>query len=434
MQDFTAGSLQKGIELTEIARTKTDGLEKSFGLLFIIYAVVAPLSISATYISLGLIVIAGAVLLFRKGGNPLGFQMNLLIPFCLLYIWSVMTALMAGSFSSESTFRGIKELSPIILFPLFLRNARVEKEKIIMALILSASMVCLLGLIQFFVPSVVYPIQQQIIWEGEFRGFFGGMNHFGSGGYFSITTVLTFALILFWRCGYIKKSFLCLFFLLNVVALSLTLARSYYVSVVLILILLLIVKNWKWSVLLSVVLFAAFYSFHTFPSHVINRFQSTFDRNDSSATERLHIWRAAIEMIKEHPIAGVGKGNWGKVAKEVYFPRFDRIWQPTESAYVNAHNVYLSILAETGIIGLLLFILFWGTILWTLFNRMSSLQSGSFDYALIIGIIFCLGNLFVAGLFEYNFDTLVVLLLISFIVGVSLPIYSGAVIVTERKQ
>lgn len=407
--------------MTEIAGTKRDWLEKTFGLLLMIYALVAPISISATYIALVLIVIAGIALLFRKGASHLSFQMNLLIPFCLLYIWSAVTALLAGSFSSETAFRGIKELSPIVLFPLFLNNVRVEKERVVMALLACASLVCLLGLIQFFIPSVVYPIPQQIIWEGEFRGFFGGMNHFGSGGFFSITTVLSFALILFWQCSSVKKLFLWVFFLLNIAALSLTFARSYYVSVGVVLFLLLLLKNWKWFTFGGIFFAAILIFILSSPNTVNYRIRTLADPTYSSNTARIFIWKLASDMIKEHSITGVGRGGWEREVKNVYYPIYKDKHTFTDSTFVNAHNTYLYILAETGIVGLLLFSSLWGGIIWRFYKGLS-LDRSSFDFSLIAASSAALGNLLVAGLFECNLETMVVLLLISFLVAISLPV------------
>lgn len=71
--------------------------------------------------------------------------------------------------------------------------------------------------------------------------------------------------------------------------------------------------------------------------------------------ERLAHWQAAGEMAKTSPWLGVGFGNY-----EIAYPHFALInWQ---FALGHAHNYYLNLLAETGIIGLLAYLVMWGII------------------------------------------------------------------------
>jgi putative inorganic carbon (hco3(-)) transporter len=72
--------------------------------------------------------------------------------------------------------------------------------------------------------------------------------------------------------------------------------------------------------------------------------------------ERLAHWQAAIEMAKTHPWLGVGFGNY-----ESAYPAYALINWPR--ALGHAHNYYLNLLAETGIIGLSAYLLMWSTII-----------------------------------------------------------------------
>jgi O-antigen ligase len=208
--------------------------------------------------------------------------------------------------------------------------------------------------------------------------------------------------------------------MLNITALSLTFARSYYVSVVVVLFLLLLLKNWKWFTFGGILFIAILVFILSFPNSINYRIQTMADPTYSSNSERIFIWKIASEMIKEHPITGVGRGGWQREVKNVYYPKYKDKHTFTDSTFVHAHNVYLSILAETGLIGLLLFFALWGGILWILVTNGLNLYRGSFDFPLIVGTVASLCNLLVAGLFEHNFETLVVLLLISFLVSISL--------------
>lgn len=65
----------------------------------------------------------------------------------------------------------------------------------------------------------------------------------------------------------------------------------------------------------------------------------------NSITQRLNYWRTAIAVIKDHPILGVGPGNFQEV-----FLKY-KIGLSTNTRY--AHNVFLHTWAETGILGLI---------------------------------------------------------------------------------
>lgn len=76
-----------------------------------------------------------------------------------------------------------------------------------------------------------------------------------------------------------------------------------------------------------------------------------------AVVERLAHWQAALDMAAAHPWLGVGMGNY-----EVVYPQYRLInWiEPLG----HAHNYYLNILAEAGIIGLLGYGKAWLIIMW----------------------------------------------------------------------
>lgn len=76
-----------------------------------------------------------------------------------------------------------------------------------------------------------------------------------------------------------------------------------------------------------------------------------------AVVERLAHWQAALNMASAHPWLGVGFGNY-EIAYDQY-----RILNWREPLG-HAHNYYLNVLAETGIIGLLCYMVLWTGILW----------------------------------------------------------------------
>jgi len=68
---------------------------------------------------------------------------------------------------------------------------------------------------------------------------------------------------------------------------------------------------------------------------------------ETSLRERIDVFRAGLNMFAEHPLLGVGLGNFPFVIGE-YDPNYSSVY---------SHNTYLTVLAELGVVGFLLFIL-----------------------------------------------------------------------------
>ena len=81
--------------------------------------------------------------------------------------------------------------------------------------------------------------------------------------------------------------------------------------------------------------------------------------NDANyaVVERLAHWQAALEMFRHNLWTGVGFGCY-----EPAYPDFALINWPV--ALGHAHNYYLNIAAETGVVGLVAYLLLWGVVFW----------------------------------------------------------------------
>src|SRR5574341_1016671 len=95
-----------------------------------------------------------------------------------------------------------------------------------------------------------------------------------------------------------------------------------------------------------------------------SEFVQTFDvrgvditSDNYAVIERLAHWQAAQEMARYHPVLGVGLGNY-----EPVYPAYALMNWPYPLGH--AHNIYLNLLAETGIIGLVAYLALWGVVVW----------------------------------------------------------------------
>lgn len=71
-----------------------------------------------------------------------------------------------------------------------------------------------------------------------------------------------------------------------------------------------------------------------------------------STLERIAHWEAAVAMWAEAPWLGQGPGHYALAYRRVHLPRWP-------DALGHAHNIYLNLLAETGLVGLAGFLLLW---------------------------------------------------------------------------
>lgn len=83
------------------------------------------------------------------------------------------------------------------------------------------------------------------------------------------------------------------------------------------------------------------------------------DINDDNyaVLERLAHWQAALAMAEDHPWLGIGFGNY-----EPAYADYALINWPYPLGH--AHNFYLNLLAETGIVGLVAYLLLWTAVFW----------------------------------------------------------------------
>lgn len=94
--------------------------------------------------------------------------------------------------------------------------------------------------------------------------------------------------------------------------------------------------------------------------------------------ERLAHWQAALGMAADHPWLGVGFGNYAAA-----YPAHRLINWP--DALGHAHNYYLNLLAETGVVGLGAYLLLWGGVFAATVRALHRLRG--FERGLVLGLL-----------------------------------------------
>jgi O-antigen ligase len=77
------------------------------------------------------------------------------------------------------------------------------------------------------------------------------------------------------------------------------------------------------------------------------------DPNGHSVVQRLEYWKTSLNLIKQHPLIGVGTGDINAAFEKEYAIEHSRL---DKEHRLKAHNQYLSITVTFGIIGLLIFL------------------------------------------------------------------------------
>jgi len=99
---------------------------------------------------------------------------------------------------------------------------------------------------------------------------------------------------------------------------------------------------------------------------LFHRLSSIIDLSYSSNQERIYIWESTWRMIKDHPVIGMGMGNYVSFYKWYIMPGS----KITNASF--AHNIFLQIWAECGIGALFAFA---GIIIFTLLKGISLVKS-----------------------------------------------------------
>lgn len=140
---------------------------------------------------------------------------------------------------------------------------------------------------------------------------------------------------------------------------------------------------------------------------VWQRWSTLGDSGFQSNSERLLMWESAWQMFWDHPINGVGADRY----RDYYLTQY--ISPLAQERQMHAHNNFLQMLAEQGLIGFLGFATMFGAVLW---RGWQGIQKGNrWGYILF----FCTLSFLLQGLTEFNYGNAAVIRVFWFIVGLA---------------
>lgn len=152
---------------------------------------------------------------------------------------------------------------------------------------------------------------------------------------------------LFWtEKGWLKKLVLLGMFGIDMLALVLTFSRGCWLGIILAIgiLLLIIDRRFIWVGIVGLIVLP-----FVLPETIMNRFLSIGNLDDSSTSYRVYIWLGTIAMLKDYWFSGIGLGT---TSFNTIYP----IYSYNNISAPHSHNLFLQLIVEYGIIGLLVFL------------------------------------------------------------------------------
>jgi O-antigen ligase len=368
---------------------------------FYLFALTSAISISASTIILSLFLVFYLTNIKENLKYiPRDFKI-----FFFLYLWKAITLILNKFFSSviPRFFNGIwDKLGYITASNLNIDAKKVEK--FIKILIWVNTITVIYAILQKYLG---FPIIFKSLFTQDmlrFKGFHSNPLRFA--GYFSTVCIIAFSFASF----YSKKLFYFIPFLFF--GLMLNASRTYWFSTIISFLIISFLKNKKFMIttFLSISVFLLIF-FSVFGNYR-DRIEKTIESKNiiSHMDLRKNLWKAGLEIFLKNPLYGIGDGKVSNYLKP-YLEKglIDNI--------AHCHNIYITLAAETGVIGL-------GILLWILiyfikkyYNEFIKSED-NFSKAFSISLLGSFINIAIAGLTEHNFATFVIWGFLSFYMGI----------------
>lgn len=241
--------------------------------------------------------------------------------------------------------------SSFIVFSVLLQNAvdtRAQLDRLIYLMIAAGAVVAVYGLLQ-----VVLGVESTTDWIDEDTFSSLTLRVYST---FGNPNVLAEYLLLVIPLGvagaytaktYAGKIFSGLAALAMIVCMMLTYARGAYLGLIFSAAIFMVLLDRRFIVVGAAGLIALFF---VMPDSIISRFTSILDMTDSSISYRISIWMGTVAMLRDYWFCGVGTGL---SAFSMVYP----LYSYNAASSQHAHNLYLEIMCETGISGIVVFVI-----------------------------------------------------------------------------
>jgi O-antigen ligase len=136
------------------------------------------------------------------------------------------------------------------------------------------------------------------------------------------------------------------------------------------------------------------------------------EQADRNVATRLVLWDMSWHMFLDHPLLGVGMGDYSSEAEKRLAARHVR-------TTVDSHNIYLLLLATRGLVGFIPFVAYCVALVMSLWKLSRAAATGSMARYYAIGALAATAAVLAGALTENNLDDAEVLTAFMFLVGMA---------------
>lgn len=159
---------------------------------------------------------------------------------------------------------------------------------------------------------------------------------------FIILSIFPLIMLSIYEKNKMRKSYFIFITFISLICLGLTESRNAYIGLAIGLVVLTVIYNWKFIFAFLIGGGAALLI-----PRISTRVKAIFDSTQN--TSRIALWQLAFKMIKDHPVLGVGNGNYASLY-DTYVNRYPKLKHPGFTKYP-CHNSYIKVETELGILG-----------------------------------------------------------------------------------
>lgn len=356
--------------------------KKILYIMLYLFAILSFISIAAGNIFLGIAVLLFLICIYQR---KLTIDINTKKYYYSIAFF-VLTMLLSALFSGDIVY-GLKRWADMWiwrLMPFIIITCCVKKEdclKILKASCLGISI------------GILCLIYQGVSGDGRAAGFFGHPMTFA--GYLCMYLPLLL-LGYFENLFGVKYKYVSgIMFLAGLAALIFNGTRGAWLAVAIttgILLLYYMVKN-KRNFIVGIILVAVCSGILVNNAAFMHRMSTITNNKYQSNSERLLMWNSAWNMFKDHPVLGVGLGQYKDNYQQKYISP-----KAKEPNLEHAHNNFMQMLAENGMVGFLGFMAMFTYIIWYNFRKFLTSKN-------IYSIAICAVSitLLLQGFTEFNF-------------------------------
>ena len=349
-----------------------------------------------TYLGLLFMLIGGIWLAKKEGFNV--FRNYIQWPIIVLFLFATISLLYVSNYRKASNELGsLLEIFVPFFTTFYIVKRKKEINKFMLFSLFSGSVII-----------AVYAFYEYFILDLRRVGSLtGNANILGVYMLFVLSFIFT---TLIYNSNRKIKITMVILFIINFAALLFSGSRAAFFGVIASFLFIIInQRNKIYFILLIILLIIPLF----LPFNIYDRLYDSFQSLLSgTGDQRIYIWKNALDMFRLRPLTGVGIGQ---------YPIYYKIYEGAPVKYrifTHAHNIYLHILAELGLIGLCIFLwLIYKIIKFTIINY-NNIKNDVVLFALLASLIgFMIQELFEFSITDSGGTTLLVGIMLGWYIG-----------------